>query len=603
MKTGTFIIAAVLSAVNLIAQEHPVLFASTADFTTLKQRCETDERCKLAKERILFDANGILPLKPCPREMEGRRLLGISRRVLWRITTLSMAYRLTDDKRYAQRCAEEMTAVAKFSDWNPSHYLDVAEMTLAMAIGYDWLFDTLTPENKKTISDAILEKGVLTGQKVTGWVNAKNNWGQVCHAGMIAGALATRTLNPSAAEATIKRAIEKLPLSMAAVAPKGSYPEGPGYWGYGIEFNALAIAMLEHADKSDHGLLNLPGFTATAEYPDLVTGPSNMPFNYADCGAGGRGSSCATWWFAKRLNRPDLLDYCEDAAFRRYCAQRSKVSDHSNGDRLFVFSLLWNIPSSKADVKKTPLNWSSEGPIPITIQRTSWNNNGAVFVGLKAGAASGPHGHMDAGSFVYDALGVRWALDLGMEGYHGIEKRGMDLWSPKQNSQRWTIFRLSNLSHNTLNIDGELHQANGHARVIDFQDNGKTSKVSIDLSPVFPQARKVIRTGEMKADSTYTLTDTLTGLKPGARVRWQMMTRATPGEARTGSVVLSSDKKQLKLSALHASTVQWQVNDASKSVNEWDSPNKDCKLIFCEQTVPASSNLTFAITFEPVQAQ
>ena len=358
--------------------------------------------------------------------------------------------------------------------------------------------------------------------------------------------------------------------------------------------------MLEHAEKTDHGLLKLPGFIATAEYPDLVTGPSNMPFNYADCGAGGRGSSCATWWFAKRLNRPDLLDYSEDAAFRRYCSQRSKVSANSSGDRLFAFSLLWNVTSNSKAEKMTPLNWSSDGPIPITIQRTSWNNDEAVFVGLKAGAGTGPHGHMDAGSFVYDALGVRWAHDLGMEGYNGIEKRGMNLWSPEQKSDRWKIYRLSSFSHNSLTIDNELHKASGFAKVIDFKDNGKASKVTIDLSPVFPQAKQVTRTGEMKADGIYTLTDTLTGLKPGACVRWQMMTKATPSETRTGSIILSNGKKQLKLSALHASTAQWQVKDASKPVNEWDSPNKGCKLIICEQTAPSNSNLTFTILFEPL---
>ncbi len=587
-------------ASRLLAQEHPVLFASEADFSTLKRRCEAEEQCKLAKERLLFDANGILSLKPCAREMEGRRLLGVSRRVLWRTTTLSMAYRLTADKRFAERCAEEMKAVAAFADWNPSHFLDVAEMTLAVSIGYDWLYAVLSPEDRKIIEEAILAKGLQAGQKTTGWVGARNNWGQVCHAGMMAGALATRTINPALATATIQRAIEKLPISMAALAPNGSYPEGPGYWAYGIEFNVLAVAMLEHAEKTDHGLLKLPGFTATAEYPDLVTGPSGLTFNYADCGAGWRGSSCATWWFAKRLKRPDLLDYAEDAAFRRYCEQRSKPSESSSGDRLFALSLLWNIPSGSKGEKKTPLNWLSEGSVPITIQRTSWNNDGAVFVGLKAGAASGPHGHMDAGSFVYDALGVRWAYDLGMEGYNGIEKRGMNLWSQLQNSERWKIFRLSSASHNTLIIDGELHEAKGQAKVIEFKDKGKASKVSIDLSPVFPQAKQVIRTGEMKADGLYTLTDTLTGLKPGARVRWQMMTKATPGEASTGAIVLSIDKKQLKLSALHVPPVQWHVIDASKPVNEWDSPNKDCKLIFCEQTAPASSNLTFIITFKPL---
>ena len=30
-----------------------------------------------------------------------------------------------------------MLAIAQFADWNPSHFLDVAEMTMGMAIGYD----------------------------------------------------------------------------------------------------------------------------------------------------------------------------------------------------------------------------------------------------------------------------------------------------------------------------------------------------------------------------------------------------------------------------------------------------------------------------------
>jgi len=34
-------------------------------------------------------------------------------------------------------------AAARFGDWNPKHFLDVAEMTFALAIWYDWLFDQL----------------------------------------------------------------------------------------------------------------------------------------------------------------------------------------------------------------------------------------------------------------------------------------------------------------------------------------------------------------------------------------------------------------------------------------------------------------------------
>ena len=53
----------------------------------------------------------------------------------------------------------EMKAVAAFPDWNPSHFLDVAEMTNALAIGYDWLYDDLTPTDRATIRAAIVEAG------------------------------------------------------------------------------------------------------------------------------------------------------------------------------------------------------------------------------------------------------------------------------------------------------------------------------------------------------------------------------------------------------------------------------------------------------------
>ena len=42
-----------------------------------------------------------------------------------------------------------MLDMSKFEDWNPSHFLDVAEMTAGLAIGYDWLYDELPASSKK----------------------------------------------------------------------------------------------------------------------------------------------------------------------------------------------------------------------------------------------------------------------------------------------------------------------------------------------------------------------------------------------------------------------------------------------------------------------
>ncbi|MEI7900421.1 MAG: heparinase II/III family protein [bacterium] len=584
----------VAAAIRKADKTHPVLFANAAAFNALREQTASTELGKLALGRILFEADQLLDIPPSTREMEGRRLLGVSRRTLQRVSALAMAYRLTGKPAYLERCAAEMRAVAGFTDWNPSHFLDVAEMTLAMAVGYDWLYNDLDVATRKTVAEAILEKGLRTSLKHAGWwVTASNNWGQVCHAGLLAGAFALMDQQEPLAVEIVHRAITRLPISMHAFDPKGCYPEGPGYWSYGTDFNVLAIALLEGLLKSDYGLTSLPGFAATADYLDLVTGPSGLTFNYADGGMG-RDTDCALWWFAKRFNRPDLLAYFEKAAFVKYCSDRTRKT----GERLFVFALFWLQPVPAGVAPKAPLNWSSDGAVPITIQRSSWDNAQALFVGLKAGSPSANHGHMDAGSFVLDADGVRWAYDLGAENYNRIESRNMDLWSAKQDSDRWRIFRLSSLSHNTLVIDGQLQFAKGKAKVVSFR-NGPESEAVLDLSPVYPGASQVTRTGTLLPAGGYRLTDTLKGLKPGVRVRWAMVTKATPDVQRTGSLVLREAGKQLRLTPLHDPATAWQTYEAAKPQNEWDSSNKDMLMVGFETAAPASGELTLSVLFTP----
>ena len=47
--------------------------------------------------------------------------------------------------------------------FNPRHFLDVAEMTHAMGIAYDWLDDEWTPEQRKTIRSAMVRMGLKAG--------------------------------------------------------------------------------------------------------------------------------------------------------------------------------------------------------------------------------------------------------------------------------------------------------------------------------------------------------------------------------------------------------------------------------------------------------
>jgi hypothetical protein len=561
---------------------HPRLFADARGFAALKARLGKEELLTAGAEFVRMTADSILETKPCERIKEGKRLR-VSQTALYRINTLALAYRLYGNKAHLDRAIAEMRAVCAFSDWNPSHFLDVGEMTLAVATGYDWLYNDMDEATRKEIAAGLRRCGLDASRKNLGWIRAYNNWGQVCHAGILAGALALAEENPAETACFVQRCVDNLPISMKALAPNGNYPEGPGYWSYGLQFNVAAMALLEGTLGSDFGLISMPGFKETGAYLDLVTGPSGATFNYAD-GGPGRGTCYATWWFAKRFGRPDILAYFERDAFRRHISD-PRSRRRAVGNRMLPYALFW-VQDVPAGLKpKAPLVWDAKGPVPITIQRSSWDDETAMFVGLKGGSPSAPHGHMDGGSFVFESEKVRWAVDIGAEPYHKIEAMGMDLWSSAQNADRWKVFRLGTSAHNVPMIDGCQQQVNGSAKVMEVKRDGAASVVTLDLSSLYTNATSVIRRGEMSASGrSYTLRDTFTGVRPGGKIRWAMMTRAEP-TIEGDKVTLRQDGKTLTLVQCGAQKGAWTVGDG-QGPNTWDSPNPDCRqLIF---TVPAN---------------
>ena len=592
-KTGNGIPAEARPEVARAVEEaakrpHPRLFADADGFVKLKARLGKEELLSAGAEFVRMTADACLEAKPCERIKEGKRLLGVSRTALYRINTLALAYRLYGKKAHLDRAIAELRAVCAFSDWNPSHFLDVGEMTLAVAIGYDWLYNDMTEDVRREIAVGLRRCGIDASRQPAWWIRAHNNWGQVCHAGILAGALALAEENPAEAACFVQRCIDKLPISMKALAPNGNYPEGPGYWNYGLEFNVVAMALLEGTLGSDFGLAAMPGFEETGAYLDLVTGPSGATFNYAD-GGPGRGTCYATWWFAKRFNRPDILPYFELGAYRRYVAMRRPFPRPFRGNRMFPLALFY-VQDVPAGLKpEAPLVWDAKGPVPITIQRSSWDDESAMFVGLKGGSPSAPHGHMDGGSFVLESEKVRWAVDIGAEGYHKIESLGMNLWSSAQNADRWKIFRLGTSSHNVPMIDGCQQWVKGSAKVMEVRRDGAASEVTLDLSSLYTNATSVIRRGEMAASGrSYMLRDTFAGVRPGGKIRWAMMTHAEP-TIEGDTVTLRQNGKSITLVQGGAQKGTWTIGDG-QGPNTWDSPNPSCRQLMF--TVPAQSNGT-----------
>ncbi len=595
--------AAVKERLDKMPATHPRLFVKRADaFAKIRAAIDQKPEWRLIRDWIVRDADGVLKQAPVQRVQQGMRMQG-QHDVEKRVGLLAAAYRLTEKPAYAERAKAELLAAAAFTDWNPSHFLDTGEMTLGVALGYDWLYDTLDEATRKTLCEAIKEKGLKQAlAKKYFWTKGNNNWSQVCWAGMVAGALAIRDQEPELALEIIHQAVTSVPYSIKPYEPNGSYPEGPGYWTYGTTYYVYMMDLLRKALDTDFGLYDLPGFAKTGDYINVVTGPSGRFYNYAD-GGDGRGHQLALWWLALRAGRPDWLR--KEAADMREAVRLNdprKTALKSVG--FPVLLLFWFQETEEKPKNAMPLNWASEGHVPIIVMRTSWDDPNAAYLATKGGPAVQNHGHMDSGSFVYESDGVRWAVDLGSQSYYSIEKLGMNLWSSAQDSDRWKIFRLSSASHNVVTIDGQLHVAKGFGKIVKFDKDPLLPHTVIALDEVYAgQARSVTRACALLPSRTGVIQDRLTGLKPGAKARWAMVTQAKSCAAQGNDMVLKDGAKSLTVRAVAPAAVTWKVTDLATPPNAWDVANKGASLISFEAEAPESGALDFQVLLVPAGAQ
>ncbi len=578
--------------------DHPRLLVEGGTWDKIKTARKTDPLLNAFLTRNEAEARGIMDAPVVIYKKDGKRLLHVSRVVLRRVLLWALQYHLTGDTAFAKRAETEMLAVSAFADWNPSHFLDVGEMTLALAIGYDWLFDVLDPASRKTIETAIKGKGLAHGLADEAWQKTTNNWNSVCWGGITLGALALADLEPETAKTIVQKCLQLNGLGMKPYAPDGVYPEGAMYWGYGTSFEAILIAGLESALGSDFGLRKSPGFMESGAAVLQQLGPTNTFFNFSD-GVERPSLESGMWWYAHTLKRPDLLRY-DQSRLAAYAASKRAPDPMSENDRLLPLAAIWWIDKT-APEKPAPLAWYGRGPNTLAVFRSKWDDPRAQFLAVKAGGAQLSHGHMDAGSFVYEANGVRWAADLGMQDYLSLESKGIDLWNQAQTSPRWDVFRLGPFVHNTLTIDKEKHNAKGKAKFDKFGDTqGKTGAV-LDLSDVFAGQAQTVRRGfAFDPNGATIVKDELTGLKNGAVVRWAMLTRAEaviPADGKDAT--LTQNKETLRLTVQASIPTKWEIVSADPPPNAYDVPNPGAKLLIAYATAPANGNVEITVTLNP----
>lgn len=530
---------------------HPRIFFKDSEIDFIKNSIKTNNVANRYHNQIIKSAKEHLnaPKLEYKLDASGRRILGISREFLRRIALHAYAYKFTKDPIFLAAAEREMLNSASFKDFNDRHFLDTAEMALALSIGYDALYNELKPETRQAVETALIEKALKRAIVRKYVYKLRDNWNQVCSAAMITTAICVFEKDEALTKEILRKCSNAPMLTLNNYAPDGVYPEGLAYWDFGTSFQVLHIKALERVFGKDFGLSKAQGFLESAEYETLGMSHTGKIFNFSDATENCQISS-AIFWFANRSNNLGVLSPIKEAVKDPKSVGEHGITVKTSFARLLPLFMddIAAVDFDKIPEKSTPFKIGL-GPCSIALIRGSINGQ-PVFMGIKAGIDANNHGHADTGSFVLDIGENRFVSDIAILPYQMMEKNKINLWDKKQDSERWRLIRYTNSSHSTLTVNGKVHNVYAKAPIVGKIDNAACRGVLIDLTaPLAPEVEKATRAIKLIDNKKIEIVDTIKAPEQkDAEVVFCIPTQAEV-KMEKDSIFLKRDNKTLKISA------------------------------------------------------
>ncbi len=226
----------------------------------------------------------------------------IRARVMQRqVMTLLVRWRQTGQERFRRAVLKRIGLIDGWKYWSwitwrqgnadPLAIFDLSygENCATLAIAWDWLHDTLSEADKALFVKIARQRALASflhqlrdPKNRPRWFACPDyNWNSVCTGGAGMLALAMYEELPEA-----KRVLE---LSEASFVPfmkgldktDGGWPEGVGYWNYGMRYALMYLLSHENATGRKHPLLHRPATAKTLQFPLDFT-PHGVPCGFGD---------------------------------------------------------------------------------------------------------------------------------------------------------------------------------------------------------------------------------------------------------------------------------------------------------------------------------
>lgn len=381
------------------------------------------------------------------------------------LPTLALAFQITGNKNYALLAYDWSVALASFEHWGPAYFENLAEVSYAVALSYDWLYNAYVANglDVDVIAKAIYNNGVhdaynasaglvcehpsAKGDK-SNYTAEKDSTNAVATSSMIISSLAVLDyVDEKDREMALAETVYLLGNNMKMLvengleiyAPDGSYIESATGWVRGTSKFVSMVSSLMTATGNDYGFMDVWGVYESCYYAIHIESSDGLIWNYHDAVGDGVTSGDIP-----------VIDTSVFSFIGKYYGDANLIATRNEqiakGKSVSIFDVIFYPFDVVAEKEELPLDYYMQG-IDAYVSRSDWNA-GAMYAGIMGGANNAAGGQIDSGNFIYHNKGIVWFMDLGGEEDTVFE---YDVESTK-----YKYYRASGMGQNTVIISEVL---------------------------------------------------------------------------------------------------------------------------------------------------
>ncbi|MBL9143640.1 MAG: hypothetical protein JNM99_08135 [Verrucomicrobiaceae bacterium] len=603
---------AILGAVKKV---RPRMIYTAEGFAAMKARSASDPFSQklLASMKATGEKLLELPELVQVRGEAARAGSDPSSKMLFHMPLLAVLNYCEGDPRWKDYAAREMVSVASFTNWHPEEPEICAQFLWSMSWGYDWFHDAMNEEQRKKVRAAIRELGIdalaahLKGEPlppttkrpepgVTATPDKNPPKGKAKKAddddgpvsteemlmsgALLHAAIALADDEPNTAGPAATLGAKFFGRGIKGFAPDGIWHEGLFSGDKVLDMVASLIMTLRSSSGADFGLSTVEGLPQAGVARMHLTSTNRRDiFNFGDSERSDLSRNWVTSFLASLYGNPGVP------------AAVAPGPQSPDGTFMGMAGLmLYHNPHIAGYGTADTLDAGFAGAQVATL-RSSWTDPKGYFVALKGGDNSKDGAQLDLGTFVLDAGGVRWGIELGAE---GDRAPGMSIAAT---AKKFELYRENTFGQNTWRFKGagadddDKGKAKGNApkgkapvitvppgnqphdataEIIGFSSTPDKGMALVDLSKAYSRYAKPLTRGVMmvRGPKPFVIMQDELKVKGSSEPAWIMHTRAEVS-TNGNKAVLKSGGQTLTVTVLSpagASIFSEALSDDDKSL-------------------------------------